>query len=493
MDTKKLRQKVLDLAIRGKLVSQDPNDEPAYVLLERIRNEKERLIEEGKIKRDKKESKFEKSHYRKSITNNELQITNEEVPFEIPYNWEWAKLGDIFEINPTNNLDDKIDVSFIPMKLISDGFANKHTAEIKKWLDIKKGFTHFQEGDVGLAKITPCFENRKSVVFQNLKSGFGAGTTELHVLRPISEPFLSNYLIWFVKTEDFITNGVNCFTGAVGQQRIGKIVIEKTYFPLPPLEEQHRIVQKIEDCFALIEQIEQNKLSLSQVLKQIKYKVLDLAIHGKLVPQDPNDEPASVLLEKIKKEQKNPKSSADILHYPFEVPEGWVWCKLNEIGVTNIGLTYKPSEVCNNGVPVLRSNNIKGEKLDLSDLVKVSSKLTDNLNITSGDILICARNGSRTLVGKCALISDTDEILTFGAFMAVYRSSFNQYIFRFLNSSYFRSRLDESNSTQINQLTQDMLKNTFIPLPPIAEQHRIVSKIEQFFAQIDEIENSIKA
>ena len=247
--------------------------------------------------------------------------------------------------------------------------------------------------------------------------------------------------------------------------------------------------------------------------KKLRQKILDLAIRGKLVPQDPNDEPASVLLERIReekerliKEGKIKRDKSDTSHYrksitncqlritneevPFEVPESWVWCRLNDIGTTNIGLTYKPSEVCNNGIPVLRSNNIKGDKLDLSDLVKVASKLADNLIVVNGDILICARNGSRALVGKCTLISDIDETVTFGAFMTIYRSIFNHYIFRFLNSSYFRSRLDESNSTQISQLTQDMLKNTLIPIPPLAEQSRIVSKIEECFTLIDQIENN---
>jgi type I restriction enzyme S subunit len=176
----------------------------------------------------------------------------------LPEGWVWVKLKDAFEFNPKNDINDEIPVSFIPMNLISDSFTNKHISEIRKWKEIKKGFTHFREGDVGIAKITPCFENRKSVVFKNLESGYGAGTTELHILRPIFDPFLSNYLIWFVKTENFITNGVNCFTGAVGQQRIGRNVIGDTLFPLPPLAEQKRIVQKIDSIFETLNLIQNN-------------------------------------------------------------------------------------------------------------------------------------------------------------------------------------------------------------------------------------------
>jgi len=228
---KQTRSKVLDLAIRGKLVPQDPNDEPASALLGRICNE-----------RKTKQTPADISHY----------------PFEIPKNWVWCKMGEIFDFNPKNILNDELLVSFIPMTLISDNFSNKHTCEIRKWEAVKKGFTHFQEGDVGIAKITPCFENRKSIVFQNLKNDFGAGTTELHILRPKNDIVLSGYLLWFVKTDKFVNDGISCFTGAVGQQRVGKNVIKETYFPLPPFTEQKRIVQKIESIFQTLDSIQNN-------------------------------------------------------------------------------------------------------------------------------------------------------------------------------------------------------------------------------------------
>jgi len=179
-------------------------------------------------------------------------------PFEVPKGWMWVQLKDVFDFNPKNKLEDETIVSFIPMTFISDSFSNKHTYETRKWKDIKKGFTHFQERDVGIAKITPCFENRKSVVFQNLENGYGAGTTELHILRPKSEFILSDYLLWFVKTDRFINEGISCFTGAVGQQRVGKNIIEETYFPLPPLTEQKRIVKKIESIFQALDLIQDN-------------------------------------------------------------------------------------------------------------------------------------------------------------------------------------------------------------------------------------------
>ena len=167
-------------------------------------------------------------------------------------------MGEITQINPKNNVDDELEVSFIPMALISEGFSNIHSSEIKLWKEVKKGFTHFQESDIAIAKITPCFENRKSVIFSNLKNEIGAGTTELHVLRPILYKEMNKYIYWFVNTESFIQRGISNFTGAVGQQRIGKDIIENTIIPLPPLSEQKRIVQKIEEIFTELDTIEEN-------------------------------------------------------------------------------------------------------------------------------------------------------------------------------------------------------------------------------------------
>ena len=251
------KAKILDLAIRGQLVPQDPADEPASVLLERIRAEKEELIKQGKIKRDKKESVIfrgeDNSYY---LNDGKMTVDiSDDLPFDIPDSWCWARLKDVFIINPRNKLDDDLDVSFIPMPLIDDGYSGNHTAEVRQWKEVKTGFTHFAEGDVGVAKITPCFENRKSTVFKNLSNGYGAGTTELHILRPFGQNILAQYLLAYVKSDYFVENGKQTFTGAVGQQRIGKEYVEIAYFPIPPIKEQERSVQQISAVFEYLNMI----------------------------------------------------------------------------------------------------------------------------------------------------------------------------------------------------------------------------------------------
>ena len=311
MDTKKLRQKILDLAIRGKLVPQDPNDEPASVLLERIKAEKEQLIKDGKIKRSKKSASSDTSPY-------------ENVPFEIPENWAWCKPSDVFIINHRNNAEDTIEVGFVPMPLIKDGYHYQHSYESVLWKTVKTGYTHFTNGDFGLAKITPCFENRKSVIFNNLPNGIGAGTTELHILRPIMIDV--KYVSYFYSSEEFISYGIKNFSGAVGQQRISKEVIEDFGFALPPQKEQNRIIEAVEKWFSIIDQLEQEQTDLKNAIKRAKSKILDLAIHGKLVPQDPNDEPAIDLLRRI-----NPSfKPCDNAHYK-NLPSGWSICRLEDI------------------------------------------------------------------------------------------------------------------------------------------------------------------
>ena len=296
---------------------------------------------------------------------------------------------------------------------------------------------------------------------------------------------------------------------------------QKVLLPIPPIQQIDRIMSSTGSAESVVSTIEDDKAALADYVIKAKSKILDLAIRGQLVPQDPDDEPASVLLERIRAEKeklikqgkirRDKKESVifrgeDNSYYekmpdgklhclddqlPFELPDGWEWCNLSMIGTTNIGLTYRPTDIEPDGVIVLRSCNIVNDQVDLSDLVRVKTTIRENQYVQKNDILICARNGSRALVGKCALISDLGEPASFGAFMAIYRTEYFEYIVHYLRSSFFRSVFDDSNSTAINQLTQDMLKRAIVPLPPVFEQRRITETIDAMLFELNQMEKSL--
>ena len=229
--------------------------------------------------------------------------------------------------------------------------------------------------------------------------------------------------------------------------------------------------------------------------QELRSSILQLAIQGKLVEQRPEEGTAEELYQKIQKEKrqliqegkiKKEKPLPEIAEdeKPFEIPENWKWVRLGAIGLTHIGLTYSPKDISENGTIVLRSSNIQNSNMDYQDIIQVNMDIPASKMCHIGDILICARNGSKRLVGKAAIIDK--EGMSFGAFMAIVRSRCNTYVLQVINSAYFRnSLLGNTGTTTINQITQDMLKNAMIPFPPLAEQERIVSKIEELLPYID--------
>ena len=234
-----MQKSLLQMAIQGKLVEQRPEEGTGEELYRQIQAEKQRLIKEGKIKKEKPLP----------------DIAEDEVPFEIPESWKWVRVGNITTLNPKNEANDETEAAFIPMTLVADGYRNQHSYEIKKWGEIKKGFTHFTNGDIGIAKITPCFQNRKSVIFDSLVHNLGAGTTELSIVRVIADTVNRKYLLWLFKSDYFIRNGIKSFTGTAGQQRIHKEYLAKCVIPLPSLAEQKRIVAKLEELLPLCEKM----------------------------------------------------------------------------------------------------------------------------------------------------------------------------------------------------------------------------------------------
>ena len=241
-----LRKSILQEAISGKLVEQTSNDEPAIDLIKRVKAEKEQLVKEGKLKKSALQDSIifkgdDNKYWEKR--GKELVCIDDEIPFEIPNTWEWVRIKDVFHINPKNDASDDVDAAFIPMEKIDATYLSSFTFSTKKWGEIKKGFTHFADGDVAFAKITPCFQNRKSMILRNLPNGIGAGTTELKVLRPYGATIIKEYLLFFLESSYFVDEAT--FKGTANQQRIISGYLENKLFPLPPFQEQQRIVDAV--------------------------------------------------------------------------------------------------------------------------------------------------------------------------------------------------------------------------------------------------------
>ena len=259
-----LRQTILNLAVRGKLVKRDPNDEPASALLKRIEEEKTRLVKTGAIRRRRAP----------------VLLDVDEFPFPLPTVWAWTQIAELGVISPRNDFPDNHVASFVPMRMIPAEYGASNTCEPRPWGEIRKGYTHFAEGDVGLAKITPCFENGKSVVFRNLTGDIGSGTTELHVLRPILVD--ADYVLLFLKSPLFIENGIQKMTGTAGQKRVPREYFANSPFPLPPLAEQQRIVATVNELMTLCDRLEAD---IGTVDKG-RYRLLDSLIRDSMESAD---------------------------------------------------------------------------------------------------------------------------------------------------------------------------------------------------------------
>ena len=520
MNGKQLKNSILQWAIQGKLVPQDPNDEPASVLLDKIRQEKERLIKEKKIKRDKNASIIyrgeDNSYYEKMLATGEVKCIDEEIPFDVPNGWEWTRIGNIFNHTSGKQQSSSNKGGGTPQKFITTsnlywGHFILDNVKVMNFTDdeIKtcsatKGDLLVCEGGAGYGR-SAIWNEDYDICLQN----------HVHRLRPCVSGICEYvyHFIYLLKESNNLASVGTAMPGLSANRLKGLLL------PFPPLSEQRRIVAKLAELLPQIEKYNnvQNKLDeLNTTIKDcLKKSILQEAIQGKLVPQLAEEGRAQELLEQIKaekrklvKEGKLKKSTLsdsvifrgdDNKYYeqigkkclditeqiPFEIPSNWEWCRVRNVSNSYIGLTYKPTDIDEKGIIVLRSCNIRNGKLALDDIVRVSSSISEKLLIEENDIIICARNGSKRLVGKSALIRNLTEPMTFGAFMAICKTPIYEYMFAYLQSDLFFGQLrDVSNTTTINQLTQNKFNDFLIPIPPVKEQERIAFKISQLFQEL---------
>ena len=464
MDTKALRQKILDLAIHGKLVPQDPNDEPASVLLERIRSEKERLIKEGKIKKGKKSAKTsDKPHY----------------PFELPKGWVWTTVGETCETHLGKMLD----------KLKNEGYYMSYLRninvrwgcfdltdvlkmrfkddEVERYMIEKGDLVLCEGGEPGRCAI---WDKANPIMFQKA----------LHRIR-CHGGVLNEYLKYVIEDYAKANKLEEYYTGSTIKHLTGESLVS-ILFPLPPVKEQERIVQEIQRYLSLVAIIENNKENLLAAIKQAKSKVLDLAVHGKLVLQDPNDEPAIELLKRI-----NPKAEiiTDNGHYQ-KLPEEWCMTTLCNISTILNGYAFKSSEyVSSDGIRIIRIANVQDgyieDKLP-QYYPKTKSSSIGQFLLKSNDLLMSLTGN----VGRVGMLPKSLLPAALNQRVACIRENnlvVNKcYLFYLLQSNNFCSECIKSAKgvAQLN-ISTEWLKSYSILLPPITEQKRIVGKIEEIF------------
>jgi len=471
MDTKKLRQKILDLAIHGKLVPQDPNDEPASVLLERIRAEKERLVKEGKIKKSKTSKTSDTPHY-------------ENVPFEVPGSWEWttieticSKIGSgstpkgsnyslegIFFFRSQNVYDDGVVLEDI--KYISE---EVHQSMIGTEVLPNDLLLNITGGSLGRCAIVPNEIDRGNV------------SQHVCILRPVIVK--AEYLHIFILSSFFAKTMK--ITGS-GREGLPKYNLEKMLLPLPPLEEQTRIIKELSQWQDWVVAIENNQENLEETIKQTKSKILDLAIHGKLVPQDPNDEPASELLKRI-----NPKAEITCDNGQYgKIPENWCVTKLGDISNYGENENIQVEDIDSNEW-VLELEDIEKDSANIIQILKKHERCINGIRhkFTKGNILY---SKLRTYLNKVLIAPKdgycTTEVMAFNALGGMS----NEYICHVLRSSYFLDyTLQCGYGVKMPRLSTTDACNGLIPLPPLAEQHRIVDAIDKAFAKLDTIKESL--
>ena len=493
MNAQQLRNSILQQAIEGRLVPQDPNDEPASVLLERIREEKRRLVKEGKLKKKDLE---------------EVPISEDEKTFEIPESWEWVRFFSVFQL-VTNLVSPKM---YLDYPHIAPDIIEKGTGRLLDYRTVKDNKVisnnHlFYKGQIVYSKIRPLLRKAVIAPFDGLCSAD---------MYPLSTHLSIDYALYYLFSDTFNRQVSDICSSRIKMPKINQNELSSVIVPLPPLAEQHRIVAKIEELMPKVEEYGKAQDALDKLNEELpeklKKSILQEAIEGRLVPQDPNDEPASVLLDKIRKEkaqlvkegklkkkdlEETPISEDEI---PFEIPESWEWCRLGFMVSNQTGLSYNKDNLqkkVENPIRVLRGGNIQnGDWSAKADDIMIAPEFVKKQNLfLQRNTFITPAVTSLEHLGKTALIKEDHEDIVAGGFilylLPYYRDNMIvRYLSYFFQSAFYNSyckSIANKSGQAFWNLSRNKLMSLAVPLPPLAEQHRIVAKIEELFSGIDKL------
>ena len=514
MDTKALRQKILDLAIRGKLVPQDPNDEPASVLLEKIREQKQQMFKEGKLKKKdiKNDSIIFKGednlHYEK-FQDGTVKCIEDEIPFEVPEGWEWARLGcitDVIQYGLSNSAESTGDYRLLRITDIQNGCVNWDTVPFTCTDEPEKYLLH--KNDIVFARTGATVGKSFLITDLPYASVYASYLIRIRLIKGISSnyiyQFFNSYCYWEQVTDKAI---------GVGQPNCNGTALKELFIPLPPQAEQNRIVPVANNLLKIVDIITFERESLSELIQTTKSKILDLAIRGKLVPQDPDDEPASVLLERIRAEKKelikqgkikrDKKESVifkgdDNSYYekvgnkvncideeiPFELPEGWAFIRLKTAWKLISGRDLSSSEYSdkNDGIPYITgASNFRNGHISLVRWTTVPKVIS-----LKGDLLLTCKG----TIGEIAY-NNFGEAHIARQIMAIRNIYSLNVDFLALCIEYSMLKIKQAAKGLIPGISREDILNLVIPIPPTKEQENICNKLKVTFSAIEHIEKSL--
>lgn len=484
MKAAELRKSILQAAVQGKLVPQDIHDEPASVLLERIRDEKARLVKEGKIKKEKPL----------------LPIIEDEIPYDLPDGWIWCRLGELIQIAENNNIHKSLPENTLVNYVDIDAIDNKnYCIKNVKQIPVKNLSSRarrvLQKGFIVYSLVRPYLNN--IAVVEDEKENY-IGSTGFVVFKPIKIEI--NYFISFLLSPFVKTYYLSLLSG-FNSPSVSQEDFLSTPFPLPPLAEQQRIVAKVNELMTLCDELEATEQELEALENRFEEylpkSILQAAVQGKLVPQDLHDEPASVLLEriraekarlvkegKIKKEKSLPPISEDEI--PYDLPEGWVWCRLGELCNFGVTISTIPDNIPDDAW-VLELEDIHkdtGEIVQYKTKAERKSKSSKHV-FYKGDVLY---SKLRPYLNKVTIAEKdgycSSEILP----LQFCKDIYPQYAICFLRSPTFVDyAIERSYGVKMPRLGTEDGRNALFPLPPLAEQQRIVAKVNELMALCEEI------
>ena len=476
MDTKKLRQKILDLAIHGKLVPQDPNDEPASVLLERIRKEKEQLIKEGKIKAPKKsKSAGDTSHYPK------------EGPWELPEGWVWTTIGElctVFSAKRVHQSDwQKVGIPFYRareiVKLSEHGYVDNDLFISEKLYNEFIGTGLIPgPGDIMISAVGTI---GKTYIVRATDRFYFKDASVLCLRNPYLIPAYLDLYLQSTLARTQMHDGSKGTT-------VDTITIEKAsdyLIPIPPLAEQERIVSYLDSILPILVSIESQKACIENLIDKTKQRILDLAIHGKLVSQDPTDEPAIELIKRM-----NPAfQPSHNLHYGTELPNGWQLCHIQDIASAELGKTLDRLKNTGEEKSYLCTLNVKWEAFDLSTIktIRIEASEKERYAVRPGDLLVCEGGD----VGRSAIWTEQGEIYYQNALHRIRfktQDTCQEFFLYVLRNYKDRGIIDDvCKGVTIKHFTGQVLRSLDLPFPPVKEQVRIVKTVKAYYNVLDEI------